>query len=174
MRASTAGHCIVKGLRVLRSNTQSSMGSPLRSNSPFPIGKQESEPTLCIRLGTAWFLVPSSESNLRKPRNLSQRRRWVAHNRAFSSGPNGFFEGRSVRPFYVPTVPMSVNDPVAASMLNIETSSESKFVTYANFPDGSMAIELGDDPAATVPIDVKTPVVALRVYMETFEFTFAT
>src|SRR5207244_12045387 len=58
--------------------------------------------------------------------------------------------------------------------LNIETSSESKFVTYANFPDGSMAIELGDDPAATVPIDVKTPVVALRVYMETFEFTFAT
>jgi hypothetical protein len=69
---------------------------------------------------------------------------------------------------------MSVNDPVAASMLNIETSSESKFVTYANFPDGSMAIELGDVPAATVPIDVKTPVVALRVYMETFEFTFAT
>src|SRR2546429_5649699 len=73
MRACTAAHCIVKGLRVLRSNTQSSMGSPLRSNSPFPIGKQESEPTLCIRLGTAWFLVPSSESNLRKPRNLSQR-----------------------------------------------------------------------------------------------------
>src|SRR5436305_10325019 len=50
MRACTAAHCIVKGLRVLRSNTQSSMGSPLRSNSPFPIGKQESEPTLCIRL----------------------------------------------------------------------------------------------------------------------------
>src|SRR6266566_3544712 len=44
------------------------------------------------RLRTAWFLVPSSEPNLRKPRNLSQRRRWMAHNRAFGSGPNGFFE----------------------------------------------------------------------------------
>jgi hypothetical protein len=69
------------------------------------------------RLRTTWFLVHSSEPNLRKPRNLSQRRRWMAHNRAFGSGPNGFFEGRSVRPFYVPTIPMSVNDPVAASML---------------------------------------------------------
>jgi hypothetical protein len=44
-------HCrplCLQGLTVLRSNTQTSMVSPLRSNSPFSIGKQESEPTLCI------------------------------------------------------------------------------------------------------------------------------
>ena len=38
-----------------------------------------------------------------------------------------------------------------------------------------MAIEVGDDPAAIVPMDVKAPVVALMVYIETsFEPLFVT
>ena len=38
-----------------------------------------------------------------------------------------------------------------------------------------MAIEVGDCPAATIPVGVKTPVVALIVYMETsFEAEFVT
>ena len=52
-------------------------------------------------------------------------------------------------------------------MLYIETSFEPELATYANFPDGSMAIELGDKPAAIVPSDVKAPVVGLMVYIET-------
>jgi len=37
-----------QGLTVLRSNTQPSNCPSTRSNHPFPIGKQEREPTLCI------------------------------------------------------------------------------------------------------------------------------
>jgi hypothetical protein len=42
-------------------------------------------------------------------------------------------------------------------------------------PVGWIAIELGDDPAATVPMDDKAPVVVLMVYMEMlFEPEFVT
>ncbi len=45
----------------------------------------------------------------------------------------------------------------------------SPLATYANFPEGSSAIELTAFPAATVPVpmDVRTPVVALMAYVET-------
>ena len=42
-------------------------------------------------------------------------------------------------------------------------------------PDGRMAIEIGDSPAAIIPMSVKDPVVLLMVYIETsFELEFAT
>jgi len=69
---------------------------------------------------------------------------------------------------------MRVKLPVAP-MLYIETSFEPEFVTYANLPDGWMAIELGDSPAAIIPMSVKDPAVLLMVYIETsFEPEFAT
>ena len=82
---------------------------------------------------------------------------------------------QAVRPFHVPIVPMRVKAPVAASMLYMDTSFEAEFVTYANFPDGWTAIDVGDIPAAIVPTEVKAPVVAFMVYIETsFELKFAT
>jgi hypothetical protein len=70
---------------------------------------------------------------------------------------------------------MSVKAPVAASMLYMETSFEAEFVTQANLPDGWTAIDVGDIPAAIVPMEVRTPVVALMVYIETsFELKFTT
>jgi len=68
---------------------------------------------------------------------------------------------------HVPIVPMSVKLPVARSMLYIETLFEPEFVTYANFPDGWMAIEVGDSSVAIVPMGVKPPVAASMVYIET-------
>jgi hypothetical protein len=42
-------------------------------------------------------------------------------------------------------------------------------------PDESLAIELGDAPAAILPMDVKTPVALSTVYIETSsEPAFAT
>jgi hypothetical protein len=77
-------------------------------------------------------------------------------------------------PLHVPTVPMRVKVPVAP-MLYIETSFEPEFVTYANLPDGWIAIESGDSPAAIFPVSVKEPVVLLMVYIETsFEPEFVT
>ena len=67
----------------------------------------------------------------------------------------------------MPVVPMSVSVPVALSMLYMETLFEPEFVTYANFPDGWMAIEVGDSCVAIVPEGVRTPVVASMVYIET-------
>ena len=68
-------HCTplhFQGLMVLRSNTQSSIVSPLRPTPPFPIGKQESEPNFCI----GWDRHCSRSLRLSqiygKPRNLSQ------------------------------------------------------------------------------------------------------
>ena len=75
----------------------------------------------------------------------------------------------------MPIIPMSVKAPVATSMLYIETLLEPSFVTKAYFPDGWMAIEVGDIPAAIAPMDVKAPVVASMVYIETsFEPEFVT
>ena len=57
----------------------------------------------------------------------------------------------------------------------METSFEAEFVTQAKFPDGCMATEVGDSPAATIPIGVKDPVVLLMGYIETsFEPEFVT
>jgi hypothetical protein len=69
---------------------------------------------------------------------------------------------------------MNVKVP-AEPMPYIETSFEPEFVTYAKFPDGCMAIEVGDSPAAIIPISVKDPVLPLMVYIATsFEPEFAT
>jgi hypothetical protein len=64
------------------------------------------------------------------------------------------------------TVPADVKAPVVVLMMYVETSFESAFVTYANFPDGWKAIELELDPIATVPAAVKAPVVVLMMYVE--------
>ena len=70
---------------------------------------------------------------------------------------------------------MRVKAPVIASMLYIVTSFEPELVTYANLPEGWIAIELGDDPAAIVPMDVNAPVVVLMLYIEMlFEPEFVT
>ena len=58
------------------------------ANSPVSVGGAGKRTQFLHRLRTALFLVPSSEPNLRKPRNLSQRRRCVAHDRALGSEPN--------------------------------------------------------------------------------------
>lgn len=62
------------------------------SNSPVSVGGAGKRTQFLHRLGTALFLVPSSEPNLRKPRNLSQRRRCVAHDSALGPEPNGRLE----------------------------------------------------------------------------------
>jgi hypothetical protein len=73
-------------LTVLLSSTESSIVSPL----PPPVSDRETgkRTQFLHRLGTALFLVPSSDPNLQKARNLSQRRRGVGQARAFGSRPS--------------------------------------------------------------------------------------
>jgi hypothetical protein len=65
-----------QGLRVRRSKSQSSIRQSTRSNRPVCVGETAKRTHFLHRLGTALCLVPSSEPHLRKPRNLSHRRRW--------------------------------------------------------------------------------------------------
>jgi hypothetical protein len=72
----------------------SSLRSPVHSVQLAVFDKETGKRTHCLyRLGTASFLVTSSQPKLRKPRNLSQRRRWVAHIRPFGSRPKGRCSG---------------------------------------------------------------------------------
>src|ERR1700682_4342879 len=76
-------------------------------------------------------------------------------------------------------VPMNVKAPFVPLMVYIETLVGAKppsFATSANLPDGSTATEKGaQEPGlgggaqgeAIVPADVKAPVVALMMYMDT-------
>ncbi len=60
---------------------------------------------------------------------------------------------------HVPIVPISVKDPVVASMLYIRTVLELWSTPYANLPDGWIVLGPGDNPAPVVPANVKAPVV---------------
>ena len=68
---------------------------------------------------------------------------------------------------HVPIVPISVKDPVAASMLYIEMLFEPEFVPKANLPEGWIVIEPGEDPVPVVPANVKAPPVVSIAYIET-------
>src|SRR6516165_1676949 len=74
---------------------------------------------------------------------------------------------------HVPTVPTSVNALVLASILKLKTPFESP--TKTKLPVGSIVTAPGLIPAVIRPIEVRPPVVALRVYIETsFEAEFVT